>query len=58
MTRLLILLATLAFAVVTPAAASAASDGTSNTVMFAELQHKPGFMDYTDDVPFVRAARP
>ena len=56
MTRL-ILLAALAFAA-TPAAAFAAADGTSNTIMFAELQHKPGFMDYTDDVPLVRAGRP
>jgi hypothetical protein len=57
MTRL-ILLAALAFAAVTPAAASAATDGTSNTIMFAELQHKPGFMDYTDDVGFVHVGRP
>ena len=56
MTRLLTLLA-LALAV-TPAAASAATDGTSNTIMFAELQHKPGFMDYTDDVPFMLVGRP
>jgi hypothetical protein len=54
MTRLLILLA--AFTLAAPTAASAAiSDGTSNTVMFAEFQHKPGFMDYTDDVGFSRA---
>jgi hypothetical protein len=58
MTRLLIALAALACAAVMPAAASAATDGTSNTIMVAELQHKPGFMDYTDDVAFVRAGRP
>jgi hypothetical protein len=53
MTRLLILLAGLALTAAAPAAASAATDGTSNTIMFAELHHKPilpGFMDYTDDV--------
>jgi hypothetical protein len=51
MTRLLIILAAVAGAFAMPAAASAATDGTSNTIMFAELHHKPaGFMDYTDDV--------
>ena len=45
MTRLLIIFAAVALA--TPSAAAAATDGTSNTIMFA----KPaGFMDYTDDV--------
>lgn len=48
MTRLLPLLAL--FALALPATAAAASDGTSNTIMFAELRHHPvGFMDYTDD---------
>jgi hypothetical protein len=50
MTRLLPLLAVLALAL--PATASAAGDGTSNTIMFAELRPRPvatGFMDYTDD---------
>jgi hypothetical protein len=51
MTRLLLpLLAGLALTL--PAAASAASDGTSNTLMVAELRPRPvvtDFMDYTDD---------
>jgi hypothetical protein len=52
MTRILLpLLAT--FALAMPATASAVSDGTSNTIMVAELrQHPAGFMDYTDDVMF------
>jgi hypothetical protein len=53
MTRLLIAIAALGLGLAAPAAASAAGDGTSNTIMFAELHHKPiltGFMDYTDDV--------
>ena len=46
--KLSILAAALCFAA--PAAAGAASDGTSNTIMFAEAVHKtPKFMDYTDD---------
>ena len=48
MTRFLLPLAA-ALVLVTPAAASAATDGTSNTIMFAELAPHPGFMDYTDD---------
>jgi hypothetical protein len=49
MTRLLPLLAVLALAL--PATASAATDGTSNTIMVAEVHHAPTrFMDYTDDV--------
>ncbi len=39
------------FALALPATASAASDGTSNTIMFAEFHHAPTrFMDYIDDV--------
>ena len=46
--KLSILAAALCFAA--PAAAGAASDGTSNTIMFAEAVHKtPKFIDYTDD---------
>ncbi len=32
-----------------PAAATAAVDGTSNTIMFATSPGKHSFMDYTDD---------
>jgi hypothetical protein len=59
MTRFLLPLLAM-FTLALPAAASAASDGTSNTVMFAELRPRPvatGFMDYTDDVPLHSAAR-
>jgi hypothetical protein len=52
MTRNLLILATaIAGLAAIPTAASAATDGTSNTIVFAELRHAPtGFMDYTDDV--------
>jgi len=39
----------LAGAVAVPAAAAAAVDGTSNTIMFATSSGKHSFMDYTDD---------
>jgi hypothetical protein len=58
MTRILLpLLAT--FTLALPAAAQAASDGTSNTLMVAELRPRPaaGFMDYTDDSCMGRAVR-
>jgi hypothetical protein len=51
MTRLLLVAAV--FLLAAPAVASAASDGTSNTLMVAELAPHPGFMDYTDDVGFL-----
>jgi hypothetical protein len=50
MTRFLLIAALVLLA--TPAAASASTDGTSNTLMVAELAPHPGFMDYTDDVGF------
>jgi hypothetical protein len=60
MTRILLpLLATVTLAL--PAAASAASDGTSNTILVAELRPRPvtpGFMDYTDDVMLASSLRP
>jgi hypothetical protein len=56
--KLLILTTALAGMAATPAAASATTDGTSNTIMFAELRHvPPGFMDYTDDVCMLRATK-
>jgi hypothetical protein len=59
MTRALLpLLAALTLAL--PATASAATDGTSNTLMAAELRPRPvvtGFMDYTDDA-LVSSRRP
>ncbi len=39
----------LAGAITVPAAAAAAVDGTSNTIMFATSSGKHSFMDYTDD---------
>jgi hypothetical protein len=59
MTRFLLPLAA-ALVLATPAAASAATDGTSNTLMAAELRPRPvvtGFMDYTDDA-LVSSRRP
>ena len=58
MTRILLpLLAT--FTLALPATALAASDGTSNTLMVAELRpHPTGFMDYTDDVMLTSTRRP
>ena len=57
MTRTALPLIALAFAMATPAVASAATDGTSNTIMFVESQYVPTFMDYTDDVCLRRAAK-
>jgi hypothetical protein len=55
MTR--ILLTAILAALALPAAAQAsAADGTSNTLILAELKPRPaGFMDYTDDLCTVRA---
>jgi hypothetical protein len=52
MTRTALTLTAVAFAfsAAVPATSSAATDGTSNTITFAEVRHVPsGFMDYTDD---------
>ncbi|WP_157592081.1 hypothetical protein [Solirubrobacter soli] len=60
MTRILLpLLAT--FTLALPATALAANDGTSNTIMVAELRQRPvapSFMDYTDDVMLTSTRRP
>jgi hypothetical protein len=59
MTRILLPLLAL-FTLATPAAALAASDGTSNTMMVAELRQRPvapGVMDYTDDSCMLIAVR-
>jgi hypothetical protein len=59
MTRNLLILATaIAGLAAIPTAASAATDGTSNTIVFAELRHTPtGFIDFTDDVCLLRATK-